>query len=192
MTYCFTIISDEVDDFELEISIDSESTFEDLHKAIQKAAGYSGQQLTSFFICDDSWEKETEITLEDMSMDSENDSYLMSETKLSEFLEEEKQKLIYVFDYIADRCFFIRLSHIRFDKETAQAVCTHKEGHAPQELMDIADMDMIADTKAKTGGDDMGENFYGSDGYDMEDIDKESFEGFDDYSESSSDSSDIY
>ena len=66
MVYRFTIISDEVDNFRREIQIDSEATFLDLHNAILKSAGYPNDQMTSFFICDDNWEKETEITLEDM------------------------------------------------------------------------------------------------------------------------------
>lgn len=58
MIYRFTLISDEVDDFIREIKIDSEATFFDLHEAILKAAGYKDDQMTSFFICDDDWEKD--------------------------------------------------------------------------------------------------------------------------------------
>ena len=64
MIYRFTIISDEVDDFVREIQIDPEATFFDLHEAILKAANYTNDQMTSFFICDDDWEKEKEITLD--------------------------------------------------------------------------------------------------------------------------------
>ena len=66
MIYRFTIISDEVDDFVREIQIDPEATFYDFHEAILKSAGYTNDQMTSFFICDDDWEKEKEITLEEM------------------------------------------------------------------------------------------------------------------------------
>ena len=66
MIYRFTIISDEVDNFVREIQIDPEATFFDLHEAILKAANYTNDQMTSFFICDDDLEKEKEITLEEM------------------------------------------------------------------------------------------------------------------------------
>ena len=92
MIYRFTIISDEVDDFIREIKIDSEATFFDLHEAILKAAGYKDDQMTSFFICDDDWEKDQEITLEDMGSSSEEDSYIMRETRLSDLVEDEKAK----------------------------------------------------------------------------------------------------
>ena len=105
MIYRFTLISDEVDDFIREIKIDSEATFFDLHEAILKAAGYKDDQMTSFFICDDDWEKDQEITLEDMGSSSEEDSYIMRETRLSDLVEDEKQKLLYVFDRWQNECF---------------------------------------------------------------------------------------
>ena len=63
MIYRFTIISDEVDDFVREIQIDPEATFYDFHEAILKSVGYANDQMTSFFICDDDWEKEKEENL---------------------------------------------------------------------------------------------------------------------------------
>ena len=89
MIYRFTIISDEVDDFVREIQIDPEATFYDFHEAILKSAGYTNDQMTSFFICDDDWEKEKEITLEEMDDNPEMDSWVMKETQLSELVEDE-------------------------------------------------------------------------------------------------------
>lgn len=66
MIYKFTILSDETDNFVRIIQIDADATFYDFHKAIQKACDYKDDQLTSFFICEDDWEKREEITLEDM------------------------------------------------------------------------------------------------------------------------------
>lgn len=57
MVYKFTLISDEVDDFVREIKIDSDATFYDLHKIILNCVGYKDDQMTSFFICDEDWEK---------------------------------------------------------------------------------------------------------------------------------------
>ena len=117
MVYRFTIISDEVDDFIREIQIDSEATFFELHEAILKAAKYNDDQMTSFFTCDDDWEKEQEITLEDMGTSSDEDCYIMRETRLSELLEDEKQRMLYVFDPLAERVFFIELSEIIYGKD---------------------------------------------------------------------------
>ena len=171
MVYRFTLISDEVDDFIREIKIDSEATFHDFHEAILKAAGYKNDQLTSFFICDDDWEKEQEITLEDMGTSSDEDSYIMKETKLSDLLEDEKQKLLYVFDPLSERVFFIELSEIITGKDLDNAICSRKAGEAPKQTLDFDEM------MANNGGNlDLDENFYGDQDCDMEDFDPEGFD----------------
>lgn len=171
MIYRFTIISDEVDDFIREIQIDSEATFFELHEAILKAAKYTNDQMTSFFTCDDDWEKEQEITLEDMGGYSDEESYIMRETRLSDLVEDEKQKLLYVFDPLTERVFFIELSEIITGKDLEAAVCTRKEGIAPKQVIDFDEM------MATTGGNlDLDENFYGDQEFDMEDFDPDGFD----------------
>ena len=170
MIYRFTIISDEVDDFVREIQIDPEATFFDLHEAILKAANYTNDQMTSFFICDDDWEKEKEITLEEMDNNPEMDSWIMKETRLNELIEDEKQKLLYVFDYMTERCFFIELSEIITGKEIKGAKCTKKSGEAPKQTVDFEEM------AAGGGSLDLDENFYGDQDFDMEDFDGEGFD----------------
>ncbi len=172
MVYRFTLISDEVDDFFREIKIDSEATFFELHEAILDAAGYTNDQMTSFFTCNENWEKEQEITLEDMRSSSEEDNYLMRETPLRELLEDEKQKLLYVFDPLAERVFFIELSEIITGTNLDHAVCSRKAGAAPLQLLDFDEL------MAKNNGDslDMDENFYGDQDFDMEDFDSEGFD----------------
>ena len=170
MIYRFTIISDEVDDFVREIQIDPEATFFDLHEAILKAANYTNDQMTSFFICDDDWEKEKEITLEEMDNNPEMDSWIMKETRLNELIEDEKRKLLYVFDYMTERCFFIELSEIITGKEIKGAKCTKKSGEAPKQTVDFEEM------AAGGGSLDLDENFYGDQDFDMEDFDAEGFD----------------
>ena len=179
MIYRFTIISDEVDDFVREIQIDPEATFFDFHEAILKSVGYANDQMTSFFICDDDWEKEKEVTLEEMDDNPEIDSWVMKETPISELIEDEKQKLLYVFDYMTERCFFIELKEIITGKDMNGAVvllclngakCTKKAGEAPKQTVDFEEM-------AAAGGSlDLDENFYGDQDFDMEDFDQEGFD----------------
>ena len=171
MVYRFTLISDEVEDFVREIKIDSEATFFEFHEAILKAAGYQDDQMTSFFICDDNWEKEQEITLEDMGGYSDEDSYIMRETHLSELVEDEKQRLIYIFDPLTERVFFIELSEIEYGKDIENAICTRKEGNAPKQTVDFDEMLAANGTNL-----DLGENFYGDEDFDMEDFDPEGFD----------------
>ena len=174
MIYRFTIISDEVDDFVREIQIDPDATFYDFHQAILKCAGYTDDQMNSFFICDEDWEKEKEVTLEEMDDNPEIDSWVMDETPISELVEDEKQKLLYVFDYLTERCFFIELSEIITGKSIDKAVCTKKSGEAPQQIIDFEEFDAKA-----AGSLDLGEDFYGDQDFDMDEFDKDGFSGFD-------------
>ena len=171
MVYRFTIISDEVDNFRREIQIDSEATFLDFHRAILKSVGYPDDQMTSFFICDENWEKETEVTLEDMGTSSDVDSWIMEETPLSELLEDEKQHMLYIFDPLADRAFFMELSEIITGKSLDEAVCTKSIGDAPQHVLDFDQLmavQVATTTLDDTFGDD--ENF------DLDELDPDGFE----------------
>ena len=171
MVYRFTIISDEVENFRREIQIDSDATFLDFHHAILKSTGYSNDQMTSFFICDSNWEKETEITLEDMGTSSDMDSWIMEDTPLSELLEDEKQHLLYIFDPLADRAFFIELSEIITGKSLHEAVCTKSVGEAPQHVLDFDQL--MATQVAATNLDD---SFGDDEDFDLDEIDPDGFE----------------
>jgi len=164
MVYRFLLLSDEADDFKREIQISSQATFFDFHKEILKATGYDANQMYSFFVCDDDWSKKTEITLIEMDTSSEEDCFIMDNTVLEDMLVEEHQKLLYVFDLLNERVFFIELREIITGKNLNDPVCSKSVGKAPEQFIDfdIAANDIISD---------LDENFYGDDAYDDEDLD---------------------
>ena len=177
MIYRFTLISDEKDGFLREIQIGSDATFEDFHDAILKSVGYPNDQMTSFFICNEDWEKETEITLEDMGSSSDVDTYVMGETAIDELVEDEKQRLIYVFDPLADRVFFIELSEIITGKNLREAVCTKKTGDAPQQTLDF---DQLMNLTPATASLDLDDSFSDDTGFDLDELDPEGMDIIDD------------
>ena len=174
MIFKFTILSDEVEDFVRIIEIDSESSFLDLQNAILDSVDYETNQMTSFFLCNDDWEKEQEITLVEMDTSSEVDNYIMEDTRLEELLEDEHQKLLFVFDYMTERAFFMELREIIPGKDLDKAVCSKSIGEAPVQIMSFDEMD------AKTGNTEIGEDFYGDSEYDIDELDKEGFDGLGD------------
>lgn len=171
MVYRFLLLSDEVDDFKREIKIDSEATFLDLHNAIIDSVGYAKDQMCSFFICDDDWSKRTEITLVEMDTSSEVDNYIMEDTMLESLIEDEGQRLLYVFDYMTERAFFMELREIIPGKNLSEAVCSKSVGQAPAQTIDFDEID------TKAGNMDIDENFYGDESYDIDELDKEGFDG---------------
>ena len=55
MTQRLTLFSQEVEDFVLELKIDADATFLDLHNLIQEACDYHDRHNHSFLICDEEW-----------------------------------------------------------------------------------------------------------------------------------------
>lgn len=177
MIYKFLIVSDEVDDFKRVIKIDSDATFKELNDAILDSVGYTHDQMTSFFICEDDWEKGTEVTLVDMGRDSDEDIWLMESTRLSDLVEDEGQRLMYVFDYLTDRAFFMELRETIFGDDLESAVCTKSVGDAPAQMVDFEDIEKKIAQQA--AADDLDADFYGTDEYDISELDEDSFGSYD-------------
>ena len=162
MIFNFRIVSDEVDNFKREIQIDADATFLDLRNAICDSVGYDKNQMCSFFLCDNDWEKEREITLEDMGMDSDQDVWLMDETILSDYID-DGQRLMFVFDYMTDRAFFIEMKQTITGRTLKDPVCTSSMGTPPPQTVDLDEFEAKVTAKAATQvSDDMDEDFYGS------------------------------
>ena len=178
MIFKFRIVSDEVDNFKREIQIDAEATFLDLKNAICDAVNYDKNQMSSFFICDKSWEKEKEITMEDMGSDSAQEVYLMDDSCLSDFIDDEGQRLMFTFDYLTERSFFIEMREMITGKNLKDPVCSMAVGKAPAQNIDLDAFEAKIDAKAKAdakAAEDFDEEFYGSDSYNDDEIYLDSF-----------------
>ena len=93
-----------------DIIISSADNFESFYKEILRSFGFRGDQLASFYLSNDSWDKGLEIALMDMSMGEEPDSpSIMKETCISDMMESKNQKLIFVYDFLKMWCFLIEL-----------------------------------------------------------------------------------
>jgi hypothetical protein len=114
----------------------SAQTFFDFHVAIQEELGFDKNQLASFFLANNSWEKGLEINLFDMTEDTYTPVIVMERTQLCELLTEEGQRLIYVFDFFSDRFFFIEMISVSLeDKDKTYPVCTSGQGMPPQQII---------------------------------------------------------
>lgn len=180
MIFKFRIVSDEVDHFKREISIDSTATFMDLRNAICDCTGFDKNQFSSFFLCDDDWEKKLEITSDDMDFDADQEFELMEDAVLGDLIEDEGQKMLYVFDYMTERALFVVMTEMVPGRTLHDPVCTLSQGNAPSQTMDIDEFDAIVDEKAKKArtpaqGMDLDADFYGDDEYNQDEFDEESF-----------------
>ena len=180
MIYKFKFSGEEGDPaFSRVFEAESEATFLELHEAILKSVGYPDDQMTSFFLCNDEWEKGQEVTLVEMDSNFEYDNMVMNETRLSDLIEEVGQRLIYVFDPMFERYFFGSLKEIKPGSMNG-VECVESKGKAPKQLKSE---DPLAGVGGGKGGDDdfMFDDEF-KDEYDMGDIDMEGFQdlSFDD------------
>ncbi len=151
MVYRFKLVSDEVSNFMREIEIDSENTFLQLRNTILESVGYSKDELDSFFLCSDEWEPQEEITLEDMGdTSSDRDQWLMENTTVGELIEDEGQKMIFEFDYVGERAFYMELREIIPGRDLVEPLCTIKRGNPPKQFITIDEIERRSEVKAVT------------------------------------------
>ncbi len=111
MIYKFRIILDAKEDIFRDIALEASATLEDLHNVITQAFGFDGGEMASFYLSDDSWNQGEEISLFDLS-DGTASVRLMSETVLSDVLDKDHTKLIYLYDFLNLWTFFVELGDI--------------------------------------------------------------------------------
>ena len=119
MIYKIRIILDAEEDIFRDIEIEAKSSMEEFHNAIAQSFGFLGNEMASFYTCDERWVQDEEIALFDMS-DNGADVRLMNETFLEDVMTENSPKLIYVYDFLSMWTFFVELADI-VPKESSQS-----------------------------------------------------------------------
>ncbi|MFH0894012.1 MAG: hypothetical protein V2A54_06220 [Bacteroidota bacterium] len=133
--YRFRIIIEDLDDFYRDIEIKSKQTFEELHNAIQRAVEFDNKQMASFYMCNQNWQKGQEITLVDMSAEDNHDIVAMKGAILSDYIEDPRQKIMYVFDFLDMWTFYLELVKVIPDAEKGISYprITKSVGKAPKQ-----------------------------------------------------------
>lgn len=140
--YKFKLFIEDNEDIYREIEILSGQTFEDFHNAIQDAFKFDKKHAAAFFVSDDYWRKDQEITLreEDLPLDEEeikknvSPKKLMSKTKMAKYIDSPRQRFMYVFDPKVKWAFCIELMKILPDNPKVDyPVCVKSIGNAPKQ-----------------------------------------------------------
>lgn len=146
MIYTFRFISDEEESFILDVNINHDQTFEELHNKIQETLDFDPSLMASFFTSNDQWEKLQEVT--QLAMGDDTDVMMMSETTIGELFSERNQRILYIFDYFAERLFFGSLiRHIDAPSPISLPSVSKIEGKAPEQIAakNALDEEVLAD-----------------------------------------------
>ena len=115
-SYKFRVLLDNPNNEEIfrDITISSENTFSEFYDIIISAFFFNGDQLASFYVSNNSWDKGREISLMDMDTTEGPDSPLtMNDSILKDLVISEDQKFILVYDFLKMWCFLIELIEIK-------------------------------------------------------------------------------
>lgn len=173
MTLRLTLFSQEVEDFVVEIKIDSEATFADLHRLILADCSYEETDGQKFLICDDDWRVEKQVCLRDTDSRADEDVYLMEHTPLSELTEDEGQRIAYVFAPEDKRFFLMELTENIFSHHEPKPRVSRRHGVAPLQVL-REEQPVVTDVPASAAA--VEEDFYGDDGFEDGELDLEGFE----------------
>jgi hypothetical protein len=174
MVYKFRVILDAEEDIFRDIAILAEDTLEDLHNAIFNSFGFDGMEVASFYTCDETWNQEDEISMFDTG-DVPGEQKIMSDYVLSDILDEENTKIIYVYDFINMWTFLVELAAIEeqvIGNTYPETIFSH--GEMPDEALE----------KNFEAEDSMHNDIYGEFEDDLDEDDLDMFEGddsFEDY-----------
>lgn len=177
----FRVLLDTDNDNEIfrDILIDDQDNFESFYKSIIKSFNFDGNEMASFYVSNDSWDKGFEISLMDLSYDDDAidaPSSIMKDAIIKNFLEEPDQKFILVYDFMRMWIFLIEL--IGYEKEGPQSPqLLLSVGSAPPE-----DSKSAEDNEDLFAGDLDEEDDFGYDDFD-DDFDEEDLNGYDKYDE---------
>jgi len=177
-SYKFRILidTDSEEDIFRDIVISPQSDFETLYHAIIAAFEFKGDQLGSFYVSNDDWDKGHEIALMDMGLGNDlNAPFLMKDTPIATVVRGEGQKLILVYDFLKMWCFLIEMVEI-LPNESEEPELYFSVGDAPDE--NDKEVDLGATGGIPDLGDDIDDIF--SDYSDDEDDEFDGFENIDD------------
>ena len=171
MIYRFVIISSEAKDFRRDLRISGSSTFLDLHNALTEALGYDPKEPAVVRITDDRGNPTDDIYLYDMGYGSaDEDIRIMSDTELGEFLDTEKQRMLYTFDLFGNRSLFMELREIVLGESLDKPEVVRSSGNPPAQLTDIEDFLASPAATVTTAGETEDYGFSTDGGYNEEDL----------------------
>ncbi|MFM1878433.1 MAG: hypothetical protein RLZZ241_1299 [Bacteroidota bacterium] len=111
MIYKIRVILDAEEDIFRDLELESENNLEVLHNAITQSFGFMGEEMASFYTCDENWIQDEEIPLFDLS-DNEDESRQMSNIAIAEVLDKDTPRLLYVYDFLNMWTFFVELADV--------------------------------------------------------------------------------
>lgn len=179
--YKFRVLLDTENDSEIfrDIVIDQQANFEIFYRAITTAFDFKNEQMASFYISNDDWDKGEEISLVDVNFDPDAEPVgLMDNLNLEDRVQSSDQKFILVHDFMSMWIFLCELQEI-IDEKVETPYVALAIGKAPDENS-RQDFENFEEEFGLDEEDEFGDDDFSDEDYDAEDF-NEGFEQYDEY-----------
>lgn len=110
--YRFKCSIEDYDDLYRFVEVKSGSTFESLHNIILQAFNFDNALDCSFFMSDDKWRMNDEITSGKKTLKGRPSENSMKDSKLNKFIFDPHQKILMVYDYAKEWTFRLEMVNI--------------------------------------------------------------------------------
>jgi len=175
--YKFRVLLDSEKNEEIfrDIIVSKTDNFESFYRTILFAFDFKNEEMASFYMSNEDWDKGHEITLMDMTFGEEaSETAIMSDTTIENEIAEPNQKIILVHDFLKMWIFLIELQEEL--QENVEHPYVHLSiGKSPDENEKSDDFMMESDFE-----EDEDEYFDGFESLDEDDL-EEGFENYDEF-----------
>lgn len=175
----FRVLLDSKDEQEVfrDIWVSENHDFEQFYRSIMEFFEFKQEQMASFYMSNDSWDKGFEISLFDMTFGDNPDEIqpaMMNKSFLRDYVKENDQKMILVHDFMRMWIFLIELIDITVQEPLSPELIL-SVGKAPnEESKPMNSEDLQFETYNESGFEDADEDEFGfgefEDGYDEYDF----------------------
>ena len=113
-----------------DLEIDESSSMMEFHKTISSFFGFDSSEPSTFYKSNDEWERDEEIKI--FKLDEDDKVY--SDSRVSEFISSEGDKLIYIYDFLNYWTFFIDVNKtVEKIKDKEYPQCLLSVGEVPKD-----------------------------------------------------------
>lgn len=157
----FRVVLDNEQDIFRDIVIPDEQSFLHLYNAIIDAFEFSGEELASFYVSNENWDKGREIALMDMGSEPGTPEDMitleMARAKISDFASINGDKFILVYDFLNMWCFYVEVVETDVVLDAELPAVVFSVGDAPLESSRgdrIFEEGEMTESRRSGGGDD--------------------------------------
>lgn len=144
--------------------------FETFFQTIIQSFEFKGDQMASFYVSNETWDKGEEISLLDLSEGEESQVQIMKDTKVRDHLLDRDQKFILVYDFLKMWIFLIELIGVQEEAPEAPQLILSVGTNPKEDSKELSDdFQMISESMDDMEEDDFGFNDF-EDGFSDDDL----------------------